>query len=611
MYKGLRKEFLEGVMKNNGTEANIVHAVLSRHGQIEQEAQQWRNLWQTILRFFFPSLNNVYFEGTGGNIRFNEIYSSTPATDLLDVVDFLTKSMFPETYSWIKTGVYYKGRPLEKGKLSTSMLQYLEDVEEVTRYMMMDGNFYSEIRQFILHFLLLGNSALRAIPKDGSLFYVDCPIHRLGVQRDSRGDVYAMGWTEKYAGWEIINDYGEEGFALFKTPNKTPANPYQYLNPIQMDAYSTGGIASGGMLGQSLGTVEGSVSNYRKVEEVVRLLIPHKTNTGIPNPVSILPKMEYICYVVTVKTRRLLDVEFYPVNPIGVASDIRVVGEQYGRGMCGRALPDVGVLNKKKYYSLLADGVIAQSPVIVAGQGLVKPPGETLKPHQLLHAKTGTKIESLYDLNGMFKRKQALYEEDNMNVKRALRKDKVEMELVDRMTATEFTHRQDLSQGVFAPMVGSIYKGILPILSSTVQYAILTGRLEQPPDEMFLSGLDFKIETFSTFSYGQISDKAMNFTRAMAPFGELFQAQPDVLDNVDFHTALRSNFAQYNVSDFLNSLEKVKQDRIERAQREQGAGPAGPVGAEQQGLDKAVSRRAERDAMADGSDQQARYMAAI
>ena len=321
--------------------------------------------------------------------------------------------------------------------------------------------------------------------------------------------------------------------------------------------------------------------------------------------------MEYVCYVVTARTKRLLDVEMYPVNPIGVSTDIRVVGEQYGRGMCGRALPDVGVLNKKKYYSLLGDSMTAQSPMVVSGPGLVRPIGDRLSPYQMVHARTGTTVSPLYDLNSLYKRNQALYEEDNLSVRQALRKDKMEMELADRMTATEFTFRQDLSQGVFAPMVGGIYKGIRPLLVATVQHAYMTGRLEQPPEEMFLSGLDFRIETHSTFSYGEGSNKAMNFSRAMAPLGDIPQFRPDILDNIDFNTVLRSSLAHFGNADFLFPLAKVAQQRQQRMQEQamlKGGGGAGQVSAEQKGQNKAITERSARDAVSDGSAEQAQYM---
>ena len=62
--------------------------------------------------------------------------------------------------------------------------------------------------------------------------------------------------------------------------------------------------------------------------------------------------------------------EYYPVTPIGTFCDIRVAGENYGRGLCGQVLPDVAVLNTKKRRILQTEAKILESPILQTGQGM-------------------------------------------------------------------------------------------------------------------------------------------------------------------------------------------------------------------------------------------------
>ena len=613
MLKGLRTKYLQETDKAFGkvTEADIVHAVFNKFSQIDSEAMTWRNLWQTILRFFYPGLNNVQIDYTGGDIRFNEIFASEPTTYLTEVNDFIYRAMFPEGYPWFGIGVFdHYGRRVPKGKLSTNFLRHLQDAEDVLRDMMLQGNFYPECRTALLHFLLLGNAILRVAPwgkEAGAVRVADCPVHRIGVQRDSMGKVYCLAWAESLDRWQIYRDYGAEGWNLFRKTGGA-ANPDNYLNQVTREIFGAtgGGVTSGyGTTGtfMPLGTAQSGVK--RDVEDTIRLMIPNDRMTGVPNPGTVFPELGYVCYVITRQTKRLLDVEMYSDLPFGVASDLRVTGEAYGRGMCGRVLPDVGVLNKKKQIELIADSVTAQSPVVIAGQGLSRPIGKKLLPFQQIHAKSNTSVAPLFDVDALMRRTKAIYEDEKLSVAEGMRRDKINLEMSDRMTLGEFSQRRDISQSIFQPQAGVIYTELIhPILKSALNYAYMVGKLPPPPPELLLSGLRFKIETYSMFSYGQNLEKGMNFSRAMAPLGEFPKFQPEILDNIDFNALLRANLANYGLADILLGEAQVESLRDRRAQtmaQQRGGGGSQMTGA-QKGRQKAEAEAVYRETAAAGID---------
>lgn len=615
MLKGLRQRYLESVAPMNMNESDVTHAAIFRSNMIEQDALQWRSLWQTILRLFFPSFNNVYVDGgTNGEIRFNEVLTSDPTTYLMKQVEFLMRSMFPQQTPWKGVGVYDQGgRTVERGKLSTQMLQHLDDVVNVLRYLLKYGGFYDQIRQSLLHFLLLGNACMRVSPSGsewGALTFTDVPIAKIGVQRDSFGKVYALSWTETMERWEVVRSYGQEGLALFEQTNLLATSPEKIMTMQRMFGGTTSGGAVGftGMPVATTGTALGTANNPQKTHavETLRLLIPNTGNTGVPNSGRLFPEMGYICYVMTKKTKRLLDVEMYTTIPYGVATDVRVDGETYGRGMCGRVLPDVGVLNSKKKIELISDRVCGASPLKVTGTGLQRPISSELRPFELIPLKPGTNMEPIFDANSMWRRNRAIYEEENLSVKRGMEVDNIEPEYKDRMTGMEFTRRQDTSQSQFLPKSNNIYDQLVhPVLQEALNHAYLVGRLQPPPEEMLLSGLNFRLETYSTFTYGQNSEKGYNINRALAPLGDIPSAHPEILDNIDFNKVLRSQFSHYEMAHWLRNTDEVDQMRQRRAELEsmqRGGGGQNNLPPEQKGFDKGVAQNIQQSVATGGAD---------
>ena len=296
---------------------------------------------------------------------------------------------------------------------------------------------------------------------------------------------------------------------------------------------------------------------------------------------------------------------------IGVAKDIQVVGEEYARGLCGRLLPSVAVLNNKKRLSMKAEGKLLGSPVGIEGPGFVDKKKETYKENELLRLKAGTKLTPLFDPAAVFRQKQTLYEMDRANLERAMMIDKIQVEMADRMTLGEFTQRRDINGLGFTSFANSHYKHCtVPQLKASLNYAYMSGRLPPPPPEIFESGLTMELETYSTFTYGQHSEKGMNLTRAMAPLGDVFSIQPELLDWINFKSILKRNFASYHLGNSLNTLDEVtriRKQRAELANMGKAQGQAQPSAVDK-GRDSAIAER-EREVTATSPDPGTEYVA--
>ena len=597
------------------TESNIVHAVMSRYQTMEQVSTPWRTLWENTLRLFFPTMNNVQIDGTGGDIRINEIFSDEGVQNLYTISKYVHSAMFPEAYPWFG-GRYTEpgGKPVDDGKLPTVYIRHKDDAVAVLRAMLYEGDFNKESLQNVIHAFTLGNAPMRVVPVGNRMLkFKDCPVHRMNVQRDSVGDIFAVSWTEVMEKWQIMRDYGPEGFSLFQNPLGEQANPQYVAEYSQIYGGASGGGSTGGTssTGRPLGTV--SSVYHKDAEEVIKVLLPNNISSGVPGGGRTFPEMEYVCYIVTSKTNRLLDVEMYPTLPVGVARDIHVVGEEYARGLCGRLLPSMAVLNNKKRSTLKAEGKILNGPIAMQGPGFTSKNKRTYKENEILPLRAGTSLTPVFDPASVFRQKQTLYEMDRVNLERAMMVDKTEVALSDRMTLGEFTQRRDIGGLGFQSFASSYYKEcIMPQLKAALNYAYMSGRLPPPPPEVANGGLKFELEMYSTFSYGQHSEKGMNFTRALAPLGDAFKIQPELLDWINFKSVLKRNFANYQLGNSLNTQDEVMRIRKNRAemaamQRQAMGGGGSPSGSDK-GREAAMAQR-EQVASAAAPESDLEYVA--
>ena len=581
MLKGLRNEYLKSVGADK--EAAICNKVREVYGELFQSTNQWNHLWKVIMRYFYPTMDNIYLEGQGGTPRVNEVYSSEQSVFLNDYIDFLLKSMFPEDIAWIRAGfVTENGLPIERSRLDVETLRYADNAVAMTRHWLKQAGFYEQLKNTLAHDTLLGNAVMQALVSWEEIAFLDVPISRLGVGRDSAGRVDSVCELFKYHDWEIVKMYGQAAMALFAKPQQ--GNYPKTMYPINYGVNTIGATSAFNSIG-------GNTDFITKTKDVIRLYAPNKGYSVLPHNEQFFPEMEYRCFVVTQMTGRLLDVELYPRLPFGVSRDVCVQGEAYGRGLGNLLLADVSVLNSKKKIEYNADAIQSQSPLVVKGQGFLKPPGDTLKPFQKLYMHRQSELMPLYSRAPLMQKAHTSYETEVEGVGKGLRKDRIDVALADRMTATEFTRRRDSSWALFAPLSGRLYKQVVkPCLDTLMSWFIITEKLPPMPTTLLDGRIKFNLEMFSVFSQGQESEVGENLLRAFGPLMEILPHRLDLLDNLNADDFLRSSLSRHELSKFVLSRDEVSDVREERFNREMAMTNKGLSG-EQKGQQKFAAQQ--------------------
>lgn len=575
MLRGLRNEYLRSI--GPGKEAFVCNTIRELHGRLTQTTNQWTYLWKTILRYFYPTMDNIFLEGQGGTVRSNEVYSSEQSTLVNDYVDFLLKSMFPETAPWFRAGfITENGLPIERSELDVETLRYADDIVMMCRHWLKKAGFYEQVRSSLIHDTLLGNSAMQAILSWNEISFMDVPISRIGIGRDSVRRIDSVTEVFKYHEWEIIKRFGREALALFERPKKG-INQNQRLP--SMGGWGFGQNTVGAVAPFNAG---GSGTDWlQKTKDVIRYYTPNKSYSPIPHNEAFYPEMDYLCFLVTFNTGRLLDVEVHPTLPFGISEGAVVQGEDFGRGIGNLMLPDVSVLNAKKKMEYTADAIQSQSPLLVKGSGFVKSPGDHLRPFQKIYLHRNTEMQPLYDRAPLMQRAHTTFETEVEGVGKGFRKDRIDVALADRMTATEYVRRRDGSHGLFAPTAGRFYRQTAkPCLDTLISWLIVTDKAPAMPAELMSGKVKFHLETFSTFSYSQESEVGENLVRAFGPLLEIFPERQDLLDNLDADAYLRSSLSRNELARFVPSKDAVRDIRDFRARQEMAMQRGMPTGAD-------------------------------
>lgn len=563
MLVGLRNDYL-GRLPQDANEKVVVRKVREQYSLYAQEVQRWQSFWQRILQNFYPDMDNIFNSSTSGVPRSNEVYTSHPSIFAKDYVDFMMKATFPESIPWFRSRFRdYRGLPIPRYKLDTQTLQFADDIVDAMRYWVFKSGFYDELNSTIMHDTLLGNSSMRCLLSEEDIKVKDTPIQMLAIGRDTAGRVHSVGEMVYTPDMEIAKKYGRE---MVQRLNK-PASALKFsVNGVPaITAPTPSGMTGQGMFGtQMLGS---NSANQKNSKRLIKFFFPNKDYADIPGGGKIAPEMDYLALIISDESNVILDVEAHPILPWGITRATTVQGESYGRGLGSLLLADVSVLNAKKRVEYQVDAIQSQSPIVIQGTGFVNPPAQSLRPFEKLHVYPNTKVAPLYQGSSLMQRAKASYETELESLGAGMRRDRIDIALADRMTASEYTHRKDASWGLFAPLAGRHYRQLgSPFLDNVLSWMIMTDKVPVLPQTLLNGNVKFEIETYSVLSYGQDSEVGQNINRAFGPLIGFIESNPEILDIFDTENFLRSNLSRFELSRFARSDEKVGQIREARAQ---------------------------------------------
>lgn len=573
MLVGYRDEFIKRLRAQGLTEQNLCDAVNERFSNAWNESLRWRSYWQSVLEFFFPALNNISFTNSGGEVAFARVYASDPANFIMEILDFYMEKLFPRGDVWYRAMPFSpKGQMVERHDVSLAEQRFMDDISYLSRDLVLKSGFYKSVRTTAMHYLTLGECYNFIRTSKQKMVCEDLPVHKIGVLKDSAGTVEGLGFYLALQDWEIKREFGDGAVLLFEQSENRVS---RQSSPGIGGNYSSSGYSMGtvGVSTSAAGFPGSQQNTNRKIKHCMKIVVPNEAYAGIPGAGILMKEMPYMGLYLTTDTKRLVDVEYYPKAPFGSASDVRVAGEYFARGLGGRMLPDVAVMNSKKKTELESDSLTMQPPIVLKGRGFVNNVGLPLKPRQLLHVAPDTEVEPLFDNNGMYRRNRSAVEDERLSLGEAVRRDRMIPDLKSHTTLGAYTQEKDGQLGFLAPTGLELHYNVgLPIVEAIINSGIMMGLLPPPPPEMLESPFSYQLVPISIFTFGQESEKAQNLTRVLRPLEPFIQAKPQLLDTFNSAKFLKNGLSRMELSEYVNSDEQAREAMRERLEAMGGQG---------------------------------------
>ena len=589
MLRGLKDAYLQS-LGGLQWEAPLVREIIKLHMRNTNDTSTYKSTFETILRLVAPNLNTIYNSVGQQNLRSNLVFTSYPEVYINDLVLFFMSSLFPESGPWLKRRfVTPAGVEIDSSKMDIRTVQFADDFINLLRYWLKKAGFYEASEEGMHSFFNLGNTALQALQTQNEFNVIHVPISRLALILDSAGRIAGLGEIFVYEDWEIRKNYGDAGLAYFA---QDPRNPNYFVGGQPFGFGQGTAMGSEGIL-DPVG-VPRTGFNETKIRQVLKVWLPNRSWMDFPHNPNFYPEMGYICFNVALKTNRLLDVELFPEMPFGVAQDKRPMGEKYGRGLGHRILADCSVLNEKKAQELRGMGLASGPPTLLrGGKGFIDRKRNNVRPNEIMHVDASTEVSVMADYGRFYQTNRSQYEEELLFLREATGRDRMEVQLADRMTLGEYTQRQDVAWSLYLAVAGRIQRQMAqPIIANLANWLFVTGRMPEIPGSIANGAVMFEVEPYSAFSYSQDSELGRKLVRALAPIQEHIAAQPELLDNINMDAFLRSSMGNFELSRFVPSRKEVEAQRDIRMQREIAIKQAGQLTPEQRAEESVAQEQA-------------------
>jgi hypothetical protein len=194
-------------------------------------------------------------------------------------------------------------------------------------------------------------------------------------------------------------------------------------------------------------------------------------------------------------------------------------------------------------------------------------------------AGNGDKIETLFDVNLDISHVLEDIQDVRQRIRSAFYYDLFLMLSQDnpamtRLTATEVAERHEEKMLMLGPVLERLHNELLkPLIDITFDSMIEAGIVSPPPPE--LSGEDLNVELISILAQAQRAIATNSVDRFVGNVMQIAQANPEILDNVDFDYYAETYSDMLGVDpQLVRDKDDVAQIRAGRAQQQQAAAQA-------------------------------------
>jgi len=278
------------------------------------------------------------------------------------------------------------------------------------------------------------------------------------------------------------------------------------------------------------------------------------------------------CWV-AVKDQRMIEEGGYYENPWMVPRWSKLSGDVYGFSPAMMARADIRTLNAAKLFEMRAWEKSIDPPTLANYNGII---GDLrLDPGGLTYVRDINGIRP-FENGAQWQVSQIKSNEIVTNIRRAFFNDQLQLHEGPNMTATEVRARMELMQQILGPVVGRLQGELLnPLVQRIFMIMFRNGQFMDPPMELVEGGNKLDVEYVSPLARAQRMEEVFAVERWFTQLMQMGQADPTVMDVIDFRTVGRMLAKRLGVpADAMKSeeeMERMQMEREQAAQAEQAA----------------------------------------
>ena len=508
---------------------DLVTRIITKQESLKSYRTPWENLWQDCGEYVNPNRGDFStIRYRADTARYDKIYDTTAPLANENLASGLHGFLTSPSQRWFTLSTF--DDEINEEYQVKEWLNKTTNILYDRVFNIPESNFNSQAHELYLDLGSFGTAVMMVQDNPGSgisfrtFHLADCYI-----QENDSGFVDTLYRRYKRTGRQLMERFGD-------------AVPEKIIKISQKDPY--------------------------REFEVIHAVEPSETyGDPIKKPTK---KAFKSCYVL-LEEKTLLEEGGFDEFPYMVPRWSKVAGEIYGRSPSMTSLPDIKMVNAMMKTIIKAAQKITDPPLLVPDDGFILPVRTVPGGLNFYRSGTQDRIEPL-ETRGRPDIGFDLLNNRREHIKAAFHVDWMQMpdqKGSPNMTATEVVARQEEKMRLMGPMIGRLQVEFLgPLIDRVFKIMMRKKQIPQPPG--ILEGQEMKILYTSPLARAQKSGQLMTITRLFESMVPLFQAKPDLLDNMNTDETFRYFHHLLDApAKILNPEEKVQEERQQRQEQQE------------------------------------------
>ena len=508
---------------------DLVTRIITKQESLKSYRTPWENLWQDCGEYVNPNRGDFStIRYRADTARYDKIYDTTAPLANENLASGLHGFLTSPSQRWFSLSTFD-----DEINEEYEVKQWLNKTTNILYdkvFNIPDSNFNSQAHELYLDLGSFGTAVMMVQDNPGSgisfrtFHLADCYI-----QENDSGFVDTLYRRYKRTGRQLMERFGD-------------AVPEKIIKISQKDPY--------------------------REFEVIHAVEPSESyGEPIKKPTK---KAFKSCYIL-LEEKTLLEEGGFDEFPYMVPRWSKVAGEIYGRSPSMTSLPDIKMVNAMMKTIIKAAQKLTDPPLLVPDDGFILPVRTVPGGLNFYRSGTQDRIEPL-ETKGRPDIGFDLLNNRREHIRAAFHVDWMQMpdqKGSPNMTATEVVARQEEKMRLMGPMIGRLQVEFLGPLIDRV-FRIMLRKKQIPEAPGILEGQEMKILYTSPLARAQKSGQLMTITRLFESMVPLFQAKPDLLDNMNTDETFRYFHHLLDApAKILNTKEKVEEERQQRQEQQE------------------------------------------